>query len=111
MLVGTNWRLTSNGVGSFASGAAKTLRLAANGSASGSAGCNTFRVTYSTEANTLAFGPIATTKKLCGAREMVLEHAYLGALGRVHLFSIEGTRMVLLGVRGRRLLIFAGSPP
>ena len=107
-LVGTTWTL-----GAFASGATvsasstePTLVLAADGSASGSAGCNTYHGTYTTGSNTLAFGPLATTMKHCGDQVMSEEHAFLEAMGKVKGYAIEGTQLTLTDAGGATLLTF-----
>jgi heat shock protein HslJ len=63
----------------------------ADGNANGSAGCNTFSGSYeAADDGSLTFGPLASTMMACDDPVMTLETAYLGALGNVSSFSVEG---------------------
>ncbi|WP_206953214.1 META domain-containing protein [Trinickia acidisoli] len=66
--------------------AAPTLTLdTASGErrASGFAGCNRFSGPYALRSGALGLGPLATTRKTCGANADRLEQAYLDALAHV----------------------------
>jgi heat shock protein HslJ len=108
-LTGTEWDLKA--VGADASVASvvtrATLLLADDGTASGSAGCNTFHGTYHTSGNALTFGPLATTRKLCEDDVMSLEHAYLTALGKAATYSISGTVLTIDDASGKQFLQYS----
>lgn len=101
VLAGTSWRVTgiNNGkqaVVSVLSGTSVTLAFAADGRATGSAGCNTFSAVYESEAPRLRFGQVATTRKMCaGTRTMDQELAFLRALQTVTAARIDGNRLEL----------------
>lgn len=73
-----------------------------NGTASGSAGCNTFRAAYTADADTLTFGPAATTRRMCAGDLMTQEREFLAAIeasarwvtegGVLHLHRADGAR-------------------
>jgi heat shock protein HslJ len=108
-LVGTDWDLRAVGADESVSSVvtSATLLLADDGTASGSAGCNTFHGTYQTSGNALTFGPLATTRKLCEDDVMSLEHAYLTALGNAATYSITGTVLAIDDASGKLLLEFS----
>ncbi|NRD22314.1 META domain-containing protein [Winogradskyella litoriviva] len=55
----------------------------------GFAGCNSFFGTYTLENNTLTFGNIASSKKLCPGTISQTERQFLKALNSVNAFSIK----------------------
>jgi heat shock protein HslJ len=100
-LSGTSWRVTgiNNGkhaVVSVLSGTTVTLAFAADGRATGSAGCNTFNAAYEDDGVRLRFGQVATTRKMCaGTRTMDQELAFVRALQTVTATRIDGNRLEL----------------
>ncbi|WP_426432027.1 META domain-containing protein [Winogradskyella sp. HB-48] len=62
--------------------------------ASGFSGCNTFFGNYTLKENTIKFGPIATSKKYCGAEQNNLEKEYIKALSEVNSFTIKNDSIV-----------------
>jgi len=107
-LTGTDWRLTryDNGKQALVAplrGTAPDLMLGDDGSLQGTSGCNRFRGGYTLNRDWLAFGPIASTRKVCpeppGAMEQ--ESAYLRALESVAKYRIEGGELTLLNGDGR----------
>ncbi|HYC92710.1 MAG TPA: META domain-containing protein [Thermoanaerobaculia bacterium] len=97
-LDGTNWTLNTS--------SAITLRFA-DGSATGSGGCNQYRATYTESGSSLTFGPIGATKRACvdpeGNRR---ESEYFDALSRVASYAISGNRLTLRDAAGTTLLEF-----
>ena len=97
-LDGTSWTLTTS--------SAITLRFA-EGSATGSGGCNQYRATYTQSGSSLTLGPVAATKRACvdpeGNRK---ETEYFDALSRVASFAISGNRLMLRDAAGATLLEF-----
>ncbi|WP_116137250.1 META domain-containing protein [Trinickia diaoshuihuensis] len=57
--------------------------------ASGFAGCNRFSGTYALRGGGLTFGPLATTRKACGADAARLEKAYLDVLQRIDTTLVQ----------------------
>lgn len=55
----------------------------------GTAGCNSFFGSYSTENNTITFGDIAASKKWCSKDIMTIEKQFLKSLSLVNSFSID----------------------
>ena len=102
MLAGTSWRITgiNNGrqaVVSVLAGTAPTLAFAADGRASGSAGCNSFNSRYTVDGAHLKFAPPASTRKMCAEPPGVMEQEqqFLAALETVATARIEGDRLEL----------------
>ena len=85
-LDGTKWRLVDlNGDREPVLPDTQITMLFADGQISGSAGCNNYNSTVSSEADSpssFVVGAIATTKKLCSEPVMNQEQAYLARLGR-----------------------------
>jgi len=55
----------------------------------GTAGCNSFFGNYSTENNTITFGDIGATKKLCSKNIMAIEAYFLKSLSLVDSFFVD----------------------
>jgi heat shock protein HslJ len=98
-LAGTSWTLTSiEAMGAEAStlpGADITLDFSADGQANGAAGCNTYNGTYTVTGDTLAFGPLVTTRMACPEPVMRQEQAYLAMLANPSTFKQEADRLTL----------------
>ena len=84
-----------------------TALFTADGLLSGSAGCNQYHTTYTTDGTTIAFSPIATTRRMCAAEVMAQESAFLAALEKTALFQIEGNRLELHNAEGTLLVVFS----
>lgn len=74
----------------------------------GSAGCNSFFGNYSTENNTITFGNVGATKKLCSKNIMVIEAYFLKSLSLVDSFSIDANDEISL-LANDKILITATS--
>ena len=100
-LADTAWRVSGinngrSGVASLVPGTEVTLQFAADGQASGWAGCNRWTSTYQLQGQHLSFGAAATTRKACPEDAvMAQEHAFLRALGDVSSVRVEGDRLEL----------------
>jgi heat shock protein HslJ len=88
-LVGPAWQVTgiNNGrqaVSSVIVGSTVTATFAADGTVSGSAGCNSYSAPYTLAGDTLKVQPAAATRKFCEAPDGVMEQesAFLAALER-----------------------------
>ena len=116
-LAGTKWVLGSiatgsGGVSSVIAGTEIDATFAADGSVTGSAGCNSFFSLYTTDGTSLALGTVGTTKKFCGQPPGVMEQeqTFVTLLGEVRSYTFDGDRLVLVDAGGNELLRFgAGS--
>jgi heat shock protein HslJ len=86
-LTGPAWEVTgiNNGKQAVASpivGSTVTATFGADGTVSGSAGCNSYSASYTLTGDTLKVGPAAATRKLCDSPDGVMdqEAAFLKAL-------------------------------
>ena len=99
-LVGTAWVLTSLNGSPVMEGTTITLQFGADGSASGTDGCNRYSTTFTQSgANNLTFGqPGASTMMLCPEPAGVMEQAsaYTAALAATTNFSANQSQLALL---------------
>jgi heat shock protein HslJ len=81
----------------------KTEVRFADGTISGTAGCNRFTGSYSQHSNILTFGAIAGTKMMCPEKQMAQEARFLALLkGKVtKRYSVEGN-LILANENGQR---------
>ena len=107
-LAGTSWTVTgyNNGkqaVVSVLNGTSLTMSFAGDGKLSGSAGCNRYTATYTSDAEKLTFGPAAATRKMCAKPEGVMEQEqqFLRALETVATARFEGDRLELRTAEGQ----------
>jgi heat shock protein HslJ len=63
---------------------------------SGSGGCNRLAGTFTLSEDELLFGPLMTTRMACPGAAMEREQTFIGALGRVTRYELEGTMLTLL---------------
>jgi heat shock protein HslJ len=109
-LAGTQWTLASivsgDSVSSVPDGVQATLVLDADGTASGSGGCNTFHGSYQTSGNELTFGPLASTRKACADDVMSVEQSYLAALQHASSYTIAGNALTVDDSSGNPVLEF-----
>jgi heat shock protein HslJ len=110
-LVGTTWILGSLGgdgdtVSSPLAGTEVTLELRDDGSASGNAGCNTFRTSYTLDGDALSFEPAATTRKACADDVMAQEAQVLAALEATATYATDGAELTLRDDDGTFLVSF-----
>jgi heat shock protein HslJ len=104
-LEGTAWTLAA-GVDAPDS-AVPTLTLA-DGTASGFAGCNNYTGGYELDGDSIAFGPLASTRMACPNPEMATESAYLAALESVDSWAVADNELVLSAAGGEVLRFSAG---
>jgi putative lipoprotein len=84
-----------------------TLTLSDDGAASGNAGCNDFTGTYSADATSITFSPLAMTRKACTPDEVMTQEGLIAqnlddattwqttSYG-IDFFNAEGTRVISL---------------
>ncbi len=112
-LEGVIWKVTgfNNGrqaVVSPLDGTSLTLTFA-DGKVVGSAGCNTFRATYTSEGNRLSIGPAATTRMACPADGvMEQERQFLAALKTARVWTVENGKLDVHRADGERVLWAVG---
>jgi heat shock protein HslJ len=94
-LAGTKWRLEDLAGKGVADSIEATLEFGDDGRVSGNASCNTFRGTATITGDAIAFGPLATTRKMCPGPAMAQETAYLAALGESVRYEIRDSRLYL----------------
>ena len=116
-LAGTNWRVTgyNNGrqaVVSALTGTTLTMQFATDGRVSGSAGCNNYMGSYRHEGDSLEFGTLATSRRMCAQPEGIMEQErqFLQALETVTTMQREGERLEMRGERGELVASLTAMP-
>ncbi len=90
-------------------GSPVTAKFNADGSLSGSAGCNQYSTTYSISGASISISQTAATKQSCDPETMAQEHAYLTLLPVAGKFAIFGDSMVLYNSNGQVLLNYKAA--
>lgn len=112
-LVGTTWTLTTiasgDAVSSVLNGTEVTAEFTADGTVSGSAGCNRYSGSYTWTSDQLSFSALASTKMACADDVMAQESAFLTSMGEVASFAIEGAQLTVSDASGAMLLGFDGT--
>lgn len=112
-LVGTTWTLTTiasgDAVSSVLYGTEVTAEFTADGTVSGSAGCNRYSGSYTWTDDQLSFSALASTKMACADDVMAQESAFLASMGEVASFAIEGAQLTVSDASGAMLLGFDGT--
>ena len=81
---------------------------AADGRASGHAGCNRFSGPYTLSGDPLSFGALVSTKMACADEPMnAQETAFLGALAETRTWRMAGDTLVLAGSGGELARLLA----
>jgi heat shock protein HslJ len=98
-LEGTLWRLTEylgpDGNAVPVPEAISASATFADGTVSGTAGCNDYTGGYTVDGDKLTIGPLAATKKACGPAESAVETVFLAAMGRVATYAVTGDSLEL----------------
>jgi heat shock protein HslJ len=97
-LAGTSWTL-SDLDGAAVTGTAPTLAFT-DTDVNGTGGCNSFGGTYTTDGDTISFGPIASTMMACEGPTMEQETVYLAALDGAQTYAIDGDSLRITGGAG-----------
>jgi heat shock protein HslJ len=110
---GSEWVATmiNNGQGGLASvvaGTEVTAVFGEDGNLSGSAGCNTYNATYTAKDGTIEIGPAASTRKMCGEPQGVMEQetAYLTAISQSAKYELSGKTLTLRAADGSGLVTY-----
>lgn len=106
-LVGTEWNVTmvNNGkqaVVGLINGTAITMNFGADGTVSGSAGCNNYNGGYESTDKTLKVGPLASTRMFCESPAGVMEQEqqFMTALQNAATFEISGDTLTIRDAEG-----------
>jgi heat shock protein HslJ len=104
-LAGTRWRMLTID-GKSVDSATRTSMGFDGQTMSGSAGCNRFSASYTSDGTRLSTGPIAATKKGCTGPEARQETAAFSILAKpvTIRFAIDG-KMILMGTAGRSIIL------
>ena len=115
-LAGTSWQATgiNNGKEAVVSqeGTEKvTATFGADGTISGSGGCNTYSGPYTTSGtDQITIGALASTEMACPEPAMEIEQMYFAALGTVATYQIDGTTLTLRDADGATQASFTLVP-
>ena len=109
-LTGTRWTLDLAGLD--VPGAEQVLPTIAfaDGSVSGSAGCNTFNGSYTVSGDSLTFGQLATTNMACDTAPTAVETIVLERLAKVAGYQLTTDSLTLTDSAGATLLTYAAAP-
>jgi heat shock protein HslJ len=120
-LTGAPWRVTNynngrGGVVNVLRDTELTATFGDDGNVSGNTGCNSFRGPYRLEGETLALGPLVSTRRAClSAEANVQEQAFLVALAAAARFELAGDRLTLRDAVGSTQVVMsraaAQTPP
>ena len=116
-MVGPVWRLVSyqgaDGQVSDVSANEITIRFAADGTVSGSGGCNGYRGTYTADAGgALTLSQVVATLRACvEENKTAWETRYFAALQTVSAFKLDADRVQLVFANGAGLLTFGPVQP
>ena len=108
-LVGSAWLLEDLGGKDVIDSIAATLSFPEPGQAAGSGSCNPFSGTVTISGNTIAFGPLAATRKSCVPNVNEQEAAYLKALQDAERFEVDDMFLSIYYKGGTKPLKFIRS--
>jgi putative lipoprotein len=95
-LEGSRWVAESITGEPSAEGVASTIAFAADGKVSGNAGCNDYFGSFAVEGDSIAFGHVGATQKMCvDEANMVQEGRFLQALGQAERFSVQDGKLLV----------------
>lgn len=107
-LANTYWKLIELNGAAVEPGEGRELHMILRGAdqVGGYAGCNQFTGSATVTGDGLAFGPMASTRRMC-AGVMAQEDAYLQALESAHRYEISGEDLVIENAAGEIVMRFA----
>ena len=105
-LVGVDWWAET---GSEASAISQQLRFEADGSLSGSGGCNRITGRFVATDETIQIDSLGLTRRSCDARVMTLESTFVQGLQTVTRYRIDANRLTLAGDDSPTLLLIAAT--
>ncbi|WP_319542620.1 META domain-containing protein [uncultured Pseudodesulfovibrio sp.] len=83
-----------------------TLKFNADGTVEGFGGCNSFNGKYTLTGDSLSFGPMATTRKACGAALGEQEYTYLTFLATISKVKVEDEELKLFSSDQSEPMVF-----
>jgi heat shock protein HslJ len=117
-LIGTTWRLlgyhgNSAELTPALAGAEVTAFFDGRGGLTGSAGCNTYQASYTTNRDALTIRTPSSTLKTCDSPSGVMEQEqrYLAGLPSVATFTVAGPFLQLFTREGAVFAIYRATPP
>jgi heat shock protein HslJ len=108
-LEGTAWVLGTDALGLQGVDQFTPTALFKGGTLSGNGGCNGYSGSYTVSGSSLMIGNVLHTQMSCGPIADAIETAYLGRLGKVTSFIINGTTLTLSDASGTTQLTFTVS--
>jgi heat shock protein HslJ len=104
---------TGNALASPLVGTEITASFAGDLTLTGSAGCNTYRTTFTTDSGDIEISPAAATRKTCPTPDGVMEQetAYLAALPTAATYRVDGDSLALLQADGTYVASFVRATP
>jgi heat shock protein HslJ len=90
-------------------GVQATLEFPEEGRVSGNGSCNQFHGMVTVSGGVITFGPLATTRKMCGEAAMHQENEYLAALREVERFEIREPFRYIFAANRPQPLRFIGA--
>jgi heat shock protein HslJ len=106
-----SWILTTLGGEPIQEGVI-TAEVAEGNQVSGSAGCNQYSTTYTSDGENLEFSDeIVLTRMMCTEPLMDLESAYLEVLANTARGNVDGNNLTLLDAQGNELATFTRLEP
>jgi len=114
-LPGTRWTAlaVNNGkqaVASIATGTEITAEFGADGSLTGSGGCNRYTTRYTHDGAMLTMRPAALTRRACPPPVMEQEQQYMAALARVATYRFDADRLELRSAAGSLEVSYRRQP-
>ncbi len=104
LLVDVTWPLAALDGAAVPAEAAIDATFAADGSLSGSAGCNRFMGSYTLDGATISVAPLATTRMACDPETMARESAFLDLLQAAATWSADGRSVTIVSAAGGTLV-------
>ena len=104
-LAGSEWRVLGIAGEAVPDGVEPLLRFGAEGSLTGSGGCNRFTAAYAIEGEGLSIGPLAATRMACPEPAMTVEGQLFAAMAAVRGFARDRTDLVLSDEAGAGLVL------
>jgi ABC-type amino acid transport substrate-binding protein/heat shock protein HslJ len=104
-LANTSWQLQSmQGTGDIPGDVSITAYFSADGSLSGTSGCNSYTASYVANGDVITIRPATTTGALCGDPADSLEATYLSLLPQAANFQVDGSQLRILNNTGQEIL-------
>jgi len=104
-LANTNWKLQAiEGTGVVPLDVSITAYFGADGSLTGSGGCNSYTTSYVANNQVITIQLPVATGTLCGDPADSLEQTYLGLLPQAANFEIDGGQLIILNNGGQEIL-------